>query len=168
MIFASGGTDDGTWQRIHPTLRATMRRQGGRHQHPTAGALDSQCVKTPPVPGERGADSGKRGKGRKRYLLMDTLGWLLIVVVTTAAVSENAEARLVLNRQRPSGDAAGSLAAIVVPCWREPGYGGSGACAATAGQQGFVVQAHRWVVERTWVWLTRGRRLSAEQDTHFH
>jgi putative transposase len=95
--------DDGTWQRIHDTLRAEVRRQTGRHTHPTAGAVDSQSVKTTQVPGERGDDSGKQVKGRKRHLLVDTLGLLLVVVVTAASVSEHAGARRVRARLGGSG-----------------------------------------------------------------
>src|SRR5215217_2789196 len=80
--------DDGTWQRIPDTLRAALRRQVGRHKHPTAGCLDSQSVKSSAGPGLRGYDSGKRVKGRKRHILVDTLGLLLVVVVTAAAVSD--------------------------------------------------------------------------------
>src|SRR5215468_9531622 len=80
--------DDGTWQRIHDTLRAEVRRQAGRHKHPTAGCLDSQSVKSTAVAGERGYDKAKNVKGRKRHLLVDTLGLLLVVVVTAACVQE--------------------------------------------------------------------------------
>ena len=90
--------DDGTWQRIHDTLRAQRRRKAGRHKHPTAGALDSQRVKTTQVPGVRGYDAGKQVNGRKRHILVDTLGLVLAVVVTTAAVSDPAGARLLLRR----------------------------------------------------------------------
>ncbi len=88
--------DDGTWQRIHDTLRAGVRRQAGRHKHPTAGALDSQTVKSGARPGVRGYDAHKNVTGRKRHLLVDTMGLVLAVVVTSAALCDPAGARLLL------------------------------------------------------------------------
>src|SRR5919107_1791404 len=90
--------DDGTWQRIHDTLRAQVRRKAGRHKHPTAGCLDSQSVKRTAVPGERGYDKAKNVTGRKRHLLVDTLGLLLVVVVTAACVQERDGAKLIFQR----------------------------------------------------------------------
>jgi transposase len=122
------------------------------------------------VPGERGYDSAKRVKGRKRHLLVDTLGLLLVVVVTAASVSENAGARLVLSRLGGSGKKLRRV-------WVDGGYRGTlldwawehcrlilERVLRPNRQQGFVVQAHRWMVERTFAWITRCRRLSMDYE----
>ncbi len=70
---------DDTWRRIHETLRSDVRRGKGRHKHPTAGSIDSQSVKTTAVPSARGFDAGKLINGRKRHILVDTLGLILVV-----------------------------------------------------------------------------------------
>ncbi len=164
--------DDGTWQRIHDTLRAQVRQRAGRHKHPTAGALDSQSVKTTQIPGIRGYDAGKNVKGRKRHLLVDTLGLLLVIVVTSAAVSDPAGARLLFRRL---GGACKKLRRI----WVDGTYRGQllewvmlhfrfvlEPVLRSDGQKGFVVLPRRWVVERTFAWLAQCRRLSKDYERY--
>ena len=161
---------DGTWRRLHDTLRARLREKLGRHKHPTAGALDSQSVKSTSVAGERGYDAGKNVKGRKRHLLVDTLGLLLLVVVTSASVSDPAGARLLFRRL---GGACKKLRRV----WVDGTYRGELLMWAAThlwfvlepvlrseGTKGFVLLPHRWVVERTFAWLSHCRRLSKDYE----
>jgi putative transposase len=162
---------DGTWQRMHDTLRAAVRRKAGRHKHPTAGCLDSQRVKCTAVAGERGDDKAKNVTGRKRHLLVDSLGLLLVVVVTAACVQDRDGAKLLL--QRLTG-ACKKLRLI----WVDGGYRGPllldwvtqhcrfylQVVLRSDNQNGFVVLPRRWVVERTFAWLNHHRRLSKDYE----
>ena len=162
--------DDGTWQKIHDTLRAEVREQEGRHKHPTAGCLDSQSVKTVQISGERGFDNGKKVKGRKRHILVDTMGLLMVVVVTAASVSDPAGAKLLFNRLTGSckklrriwvdGTYRGKLLGWVSERFRfvlQP-------VLRNSEQKGFVLLPRRWVVERTFSWLNLHRRLSKDYE----
>lgn len=162
--------DNGTWQRIHDTLRAYVRRRAGRHKHPTAGCLDSQTVKRAARPGPRGFDAGKHCTGRKRHLLVDTLGLLLVVVVTAASLQDRDGARRVLGRRR-------SAWKMLRRVWVDGAYRGQlldwawhhrrltlDVVRRAEEQQGFVVLPRRWVVERTFAWLSQARRLSRDYE----
>jgi putative transposase len=163
----------GYWKRIHHLLRALVRRKMNRHKHPTAGCLDSQSVKTTAVAGVRGFDSGKRVKGRKRHLLCDTQGLVLELSVTPADVSDSQGARLVGQRIGRRRGAAKKLRRV----WVDAGYK-QGAlewyrqhCGVTLEvvlkdkeQTGFVLQKRRWVVERTFSWLSAHRRLGRDYE----
>lgn len=162
--------DDGTWQRMHDTLRAEVRRQAGRHKHPTAGSLDSQSVKCSASPGLRGYDAGKHVNGRKRHLLVDTLGLLLVVMVTAASVQDRDGARLLLRRLP-------GFCKKLRLIWVDGSYRGqlldwvAARCRfrlrvvlRAENQKGFVVLPRRWVVERTFAWLSAHRRLSKEYE----
>lgn len=162
--------DDGTWQCIHDTLRAEVRRRAGRHKHATAGCLDSQSVKTTQVRGVRGYDSGKKVTGRKRHVLVDTLGLLLAVVVTTASTSDPAGARLLFKRLGGSGKKLrkvwvdGTYRGKLVAWVAEHLWFRLQPVLRSDDLKGFVVLPRRWVVERTLAWLTQCRRLGRDYE----
>lgn len=162
--------DQGVWERLHGHLRATLRQKVGRHKHPSAGSMDAQSVKASEWSGERGFDAGKKVNGRKRHLLVDTLGLVLAVVVTTADVQDQDGARSLLRRGRRAGK---KLRLI----WVDGGYRGQlvrwvsrrfrfrlQPVLRTDDRRGFVVLPRRWVVERTFAWLAQYRRLSKDYE----
>ncbi|MGW4750248.1 IS5 family transposase [Streptomyces sp. NPDC004290] len=152
---------------FHDRLRGRVREKLGRDAEPTAGVIDSQSVKADAVVGadSRGFDGGKLINGRKRHVVVDTLGLLLGVMVTAADVGDRTAARVLLERVA----AAHHRVALV---WADGGYTGSLVeyCLATFAlvlaivkrsddMRGFVVLPKRWIVERLFAHLMRTRRL---------
>ena len=165
---------DGTWQRIHDRLRGDVREQEGRERQPSAAIIDSQSVKTTDRGGaERGFDAGKQTAGRKRHILVDTLGLLLLVVVHSAGIQDRDGARLVLS---PLAHCFTRLRKI----WADGIYTGNLAewvwnlrtrnridfemVKRTDNMEGFVVLPRRWIVERTFAWLSFNRRMSKDYE----
>jgi transposase len=180
-------TELDAFEQMHDRLRQQWRLRMGRHAQPSAAVIDAQATRSSPQGGEAGFDGGKKVKGRKRHVVVDTLGLLLAVTVTAASVQDrDAAADVVAQacRKAPTikrlyTDAAygGKCAQAIeqahgirVEVVRRPGNRSTGTLydsqqstrpPATAG---FVVQPKRWVVERTHAWGERWRRMVMHHD----
>jgi len=164
-------SEDGTWEEVNRLVREQVRVQADREAQPSGAMLDSQSVKTTAVGGVRGYDAGKKVKGRKRHILVDTLGNLLKVVVHPADVQDRDGAKWVFTALPET------LWERLKKVWADGGYRGALAdwlkqfhdvvlevVERPADQPGFILLPKRWVVERTFAWLDSYRRLSKDYE----
>ena len=166
-------SQDWTWTFIHDTLRDWLRKTEGRQVAPTAAIIDSQSVKTHDQAGESGYDAGKKIKGRKRHLAVDTLGLVLGIMITSAATQDR--------------DAAKGLIGTLVKLfgrlqiiWADGGYLGDliqwvkqlrpfgklhlEIVRRCDRSKGFKILPKRWIIERTFGWFSKSRRLRTDYE----
>jgi len=164
---------DGTWHRLYTALHRAERERVGRHPDPSAAIMDSQSVKTVEESARvRGYDAHKRVKGRKRHLLVDTLGLPIAWYVAPADLSDPQGARRLLGGlaffvprlTRIWADAAYRGKALAEWCLQRGDGWDLEIVEREPGTRGFQVQPRRWVVERSFAWLSRNRRLAKDYE----
>jgi putative transposase len=166
---------DGTWVKMHDSLRDWVRIEAGRNPNPSEASIDSQSVKTAAGVHEGGGyDAGKQIKGRKRFTMVDTLGLLLGARVMAASVGEREGGKQLLQRVKQRGRSLTRLHTI----WVDGGFDGQpflrwvmDVCRwivqvvlRPEGSKRFVLLPKRWVVERTFGWLMHCRRLVRDYE----
>jgi len=158
--------NDGTWKRLHDALVRQVRKSVGKKPTPTAAIIDSSSAATTEVGGvQRGYDAGKKISGRKRHIVVDTLGLILSVVVHAASIQDQDGAKLALQNIKNTykrlkvifGDSAYKRSGLPdwvkeeLDCILQP-------VLRPVDVDGFVVLPKRWIVERTFAWLKKYRR----------
>ena len=163
----------GLWERIHTHLREHLRQVEGRQRQATAGIIDSQSVKSTECSEQRGYDAGKKINGSKRHMLVDTLGLVLGVLVLPANIQDRDAARQLLTifygqKSRRSLKhiwADGGYAGVLVD-WARKLWRCTVEIVKRTDKHTFRVLPRRWVVERTFGWLGRCRRLNRDYERH--
>jgi putative transposase len=165
--------EDGTWEYLNRLLREKVRQQVGKKRQPSATILDSQSAKTSEGGRECGFDAGKKVTGRKRHTLVDTLGLLMKVVVTAGNVQDRDGARRLFKNLAEDKAVIKRLELI----WADGSYRGAlitwieqlfgwklEIVEKPKDQNGFQALPKRWIVERTFAWLVRQRRLARDYE----
>ena len=164
---------DGTWQNIMDSLRRQVRTEAGREPEPQKAAIDSQTVKGSEAGGPRGYDGGKKISGRKRHIIVDTMGLLLVVLVTSANVDDGTgapEVLKLLSEEHKSrldevrGDNKYNNRALDRYVERSKAKYKITVVERPAGVKGLVHLPYRWVVERTNAWNGKYRRNSKDYE----
>jgi putative transposase len=169
---------NGFWQWLHDLLYVKVRGQHGKATSPSVGILDSQSVKTSQMGGQRGYDAAKRIKGRKRHLLVDTLGLLIVLIVHRADIDERQGAKYLLNRLlkrivdfnllkvffADQGYSGQNMIDWVTETFKQ--WGCRLEIVKKIHKKAFKVLPKRWIVERTFAWLTMYRRLAKDYETN--
>ena len=167
--------DDGTWQTIMDALRRAVREAKERPAAPAMACIDSQTVKGTEIGGARGYDGGKKIRGVKRHIVVDTLGLLLVVVVSAASADDGTYAPEVLRRlsaeqltRLKEVRADGKYRNHRLDVYLEDSKAGYRIVLVERpdGSTGWVRLPKRWVVERTFAWLGRYRRNSRDYEWH--
>jgi putative transposase len=171
--YFKAGRQAGVWAKLMEVLRQRERRRQGRQAEPSAGSVDSQSIKTAIRATEVGFDGGKQVKGRKRPLLVDTLGLVIAVVVTAANTDERVGLMLLLLQYFVGGIRR------LRKLWVDGGYQAEGLAqwvrdlkgtykidveVTSPESKGVQVVPWRWVVERTFAWLLNDRRHSRDYE----
>ena len=171
--YFSAWKKDGTWQKLLDALRRQVRTEAGREPEPQKAAIDSQTVKGSEAGGPRGYDGGKKINGRKRHIIVDTMGLLLVVLVTSANVDDGTgapEVLKLLSAEHKSrldeirGDSKYNNKTLDRYVEQSQARYKITVVERPAGVQGLVHLPYRWVVERTNAWNGKYRRNSKDYE----